>query len=99
MDTNRDYQAATIDGRAVMHSELSEAFDMVKNSEHWKNPIDATIEWPGTSTLKVILEAIRYFTATEPSYSCQSFRTWADGTQEQETIWITADGYYAGPAN
>ena len=94
MDTNRDYEAGIIDGRSVMQSELKEAFEMVENAEHWKNPIDVTIEWPGTSTLKVILYAIEYFTATVGSANPEVFTLGA-----QEYVTITADGYYAGPAN
>ena len=88
-----DYPATVIDGREIMKSELDEAFDMVRNPEHWKLPIKTTIEWPGTSTLKVILEAVEYFTATEAKAFPEVFTLGA-----QEYVTITADGYYAGPA-
>ena len=67
------------------HDQLEKAFDLVKNREHWKNPIDAYCRG---ENLAVISEAISYFTATLPSIS------------QQENGWyrVVAQGYRQGPA-
>ena len=50
-----------IDGRDVTHGELDDAFNRVKNPEHWKYPIDATIEIADLHEQRMIAEAVVYF--------------------------------------
>lgn len=67
--------------------QLSEAFDAVKNEEHWKNPVDAIVP----AEMRGVLErAIPWYTGTEANF---------EETDEPGQIHVTAPGYYAGPCN
>ena len=78
-------------------AELSEAFDRVKNMDHWKGPIDATL----TATIdeiKLILRAIEFYTATRGDIRFIEPET---VTIQEPMLWkvqIRAKGYWAGPA-
>ena len=61
------------------------AFDSVCDAEHWKNPIDSECE---KSNRALIEEAIRYFTATVPT-----FKELPNGK-----LRVQAKGYRLGPA-
>jgi|SRR5580704_14773611 hypothetical protein len=79
--------------------ELSAAFDLVKNRENWKLPVQACV--PGTADVKVISAAVTFFTGSIP----EILPVTADGEHagwEQEwsgdhpPFWyVTARGYYA----
>ncbi len=47
------------------HEELETAFDLVKDKEHWKNPI---YSYCTSEEIKIIAAAIQYFTATEAKF-------------------------------
>lgn len=67
--------------------QLSEAFDAVKNEEHWKNPVDAIV----AAEMRGVLEkAIPWYTGTEASF---------EDDAEDGYLRVTALGYYAGPCN
>jgi hypothetical protein len=72
------------------NAELTAAFDKVKNADHWKNPIDATIP---VADVDITAKAIEFFTATKASL----FRV--GGIDGKVRMRVTAPGYYAGPAN
>lgn len=67
--------------------QLADAFDIVKNAEHWKNPIDAVVPRDMTDVLG---RAIPWFTGTEASFS---------DTAKPDEVRVTAMGYWAGPCN
>ena len=66
------------------HGELSMAFDLVKDEEHWKNPIDAHID---PKYVDACCAAIEYFTSTTADFV------------ETETgkVHIVAGGYWSVP--
>lgn len=65
--------------------QLTEAFDKVKDENHWKNPIDAIVP----SDQKDILEkAIPWFTGTEAVF---------EKCKKDGHLRVTAPGYFAGP--
>lgn len=43
--------------------QLSDAFDLVKNSKHWKNPINKSVV---TKDPNLIIEAVIHFTGSVP---------------------------------
>lgn len=65
--------------------ELRQAFELVQNREHWKNPVNAVIN---ECDKEIVQEAVIYFTATVPT-----FTQLADGK-----LRVQAAGYWAGPA-
>lgn len=67
--------------------QLSEAFDVVKDQDRWKNPIDAIV--PRTM-IAVLEKAIPWFTGTPADF---------EETQDPDKVRVTAPGYYAGPCN
>lgn len=68
--------------------ELSDAFDAVKDADHWKNPIDAIVE---RSMWDVLSYSIPYYTGTPADYD--------DVEGRPEMIRVFAPGYFAGPCN
>lgn len=64
-------------------AELDAAFDLVKAKDHWKNPIDATIE-ADEDTRAAIHAAVAFFTGSETTVHPQP-----DGR-----VRFTAPGYY-----
>jgi hypothetical protein len=69
-------------GYPYTHEQLSAAFDMVKNPENWKNPINAIV--PESADITLITEAIRFFTG-----SVSKVEPMGDNS-----VKITALGYY-----
>lgn len=67
--------------------QLSDAFNAVRNAEHWKNPVDAVIP---RDMMDVVGRAVPWFTGTEASFS---------DTLKPEEVRVTAMGYWAGPCN
>ena len=70
------------------HDQLSEAFDVVKDHEHWKNPIDAVVS---ADKRDVLTHAIPYFTGTAADFD--------DEGLDPGKLRVFADGYFAGPCN
>lgn len=68
--------------------QIDEAFDLVKNEEHWKNPIDTVIP---AEKREIVEKAIPWFTGTDAEF------TEIDG--QPQNLRVTAPGYYAGPCN
>lgn len=64
---------------AAMHA----AFDLVKNPENWKYPVDAVI--PGDSDTDLIANAVIFFTGSPPTFTHNP-----DGT-----LSVFAAGYYS----
>lgn len=64
--------------------QLADAFDLVKNRNNWKNPINKNVV---TKDPNLIVEAIIYFTGSVPFYipvkNCK------------DKYLFKADGYYA----
>lgn len=92
-----DLNDALKDGRAaqpITHNNgcaleaLENAFDNVANVLDWKAPIRAMV---AEADLEVTLEAIRFYTATEPSTCQQHF---SNGT----FYLVSSVGYREGPA-
>ena len=48
--------------RQYSQEDLHSAFDRVKNKEHWKLPIQCTVDYKGEDDLKLVTEAVIYFT-------------------------------------
>ena len=46
--------------------ELRQAFELVQNREHWKNPVNAVIN---ECDKEIVQEAVIYFTATVPTFT------------------------------
>ena len=68
-------------------AELTAAFQLVANRDHWKNAISARVE--ADADLELIQEAIIHFTGTVPTFErCPSGR-----------VLVKAAGYYAGPCS
>ena len=68
--------------------QLEQAFDSVKDKEHWKNPIDAVVE---ADQRDVLSRAIPWYTGTEAEFHEIN----GDGSK----LRVTAPGYFAGPCN
>jgi hypothetical protein len=76
---------------------LAAAFDHVSNPSDWRAPIHATVAIHEKEAigLDVFIEAIKYFTGTEPNVYI------VDGFNEQTrtaTYRIVSEGYRLGPA-
>lgn len=67
--------------------EISDAFDLVKDAEHWKNPIDAIIP---AGKQAVVERAIPWYTGTEAAF---------EECDRAGYLRVTAPGYFAGPCN
>jgi hypothetical protein len=74
-------------------SALSDAFDRVKNAEHWKGPIRAHVTVTDEADVETILDAIEFYTATAGT------ATLVESTPIGKRYLVTAPGYWAGPAN
>ena len=72
--------------KTYTHSELSRAFDAVKNPKDWKAEIAAFM--PGEAVM-VVTAAIEFFTATQPVVRLD--------TRTMRYL-VTSEGYRAGPA-
>lgn len=86
-----------IDASSARHSILNAAFDQIKDRTDWKNPINAlvTIHKDDQIGLGIYIEAIKYFTATEPNvYIAKGF----DADSKQATYRIVSEGYRLGLA-
>ena len=73
-----------IAGKPVTRGQLAEKFDLIKNEDHWKNPINKTIDKPSDNDLEMLHEAVHFFTG-----SCLTTYPRDDGRLHCE-----ADGYF-----
>jgi hypothetical protein len=69
------------------HTQLTEAFERVRNPNDWKAPIFAEI--PSTER-RVVQKAIYWFTATVPVFAAVP--------RDAQRLMVTATGYRLGPA-
>lgn len=67
--------------------ELDAAFELVKDKEHWKNPIDAVVD---EGMVHVLTFAIPWFTGTPAEF---------EPCEEAGKIRVRSIGYWAGPCN
>ena len=67
--------------------QLEKAFDSVRDSEHWKNPIKKVLKLKGLD-VALIKEAVIFFTSTSASFT----------SLPKNKVLVEADGYYMGPA-
>ncbi len=81
---NTDSLLPVINGRRIPATELSVAFDRVKDSERWKNPIDATIDIVSDEDQKIIEEAIVFYTGSRATFT----------PNRNKQVRVEADGYY-----
>jgi len=68
------------------HETLSKAFDAVADPGDWRAPIAV---WLPGEAVNLVVEAIRYFTATDPKVGLDMHRM---------RYLVTSEGYRAGPA-
>jgi hypothetical protein len=59
-------------------ADLAEAFDVVKNAEHWKNPIDADLPeaWSTEERRKQIRAAVIWYTGSVPAFHRVPGKPW-----------------------
>ena len=86
-----------VDWTRARQAILAAAFDQISNPNDWRAPINAlmTIHEYDSISLGVYVEAVKYFTGTEPNTYV------ADGFNErtrQATYRIVSEGYRLGPA-
>ena len=78
---------------------LGEFFDLVKNKEHWKNPIQS---YCTSEEIKGVSAAIEFYTATHPSfdYLCEVEHGKENGRFKvgDHIFLVRAEGYRKGPA-
>jgi hypothetical protein len=85
-------EAAAARGHKFSVDAMQAAFSRVQDPEDWRAPIKATVETWNFEDIELVLDAIRFYTATEPIW-------FAHGRGENGyRFQITADGYRAGPA-
>ena len=78
-------------------AELSRAFDRVKNSDHWKGPIDGFCR---IEERYLIASAIMFYTSTEARFS-ETLPGVSGSFVPLPADWlrVQAVGYWNGPAN
>ncbi len=87
-----DYQndlVAIVDGEYVTRGALSQAFDSVKDSKHWKNPIDRVVTVDTWHDIRMIQEAVKFFAGCVARTDI--VRHTADG---KIRVHVQAPGYY-----
>lgn len=76
-----------IGDRPVTRGELRDAFDLVCDTENWKNPIHRAIAYSGSDaddlTLELIRVAVPFFTGSAVTIK-----------KGRDEVIVTADGYY-----
>ena len=80
------------------YKQLCDAFDLVKDGEHWKNPIDSLCT---TEEVAAVAAAIWYFTATKPIFDYIGKVETSEHKrfkENQHIMKVRADGYRRGPA-
>ncbi len=74
---------AEVNGRKVTRGELKLAFELVEDDKNWKNPIDITIDDPGSAMISMIDEAVLFFTGARPIFE-----------YDNKNVRVHAAGYY-----
>jgi len=69
-----------------MFAQLDGAFNVIKNKEDWRAPIDVVVH---KYAVDIVCASIEYFTATEPKKTLML---------ESGNYRITSEGYRMGPA-
>jgi len=70
-------------GTEYLDAELQEAFDPVKNQEHWKGPINAVIH---KDYRDITYHAIKHFTGTEAKFYAIE--------KHPDLLFVSADGVW-----
>ena len=78
-----DFLMPVVNGRRIPIKELSVAFDRVKDSERWKNPICSLMAPPTDEERQIIFEAIVFYTGSLATF-----------TPEGDLVRVEAAGYY-----
>lgn len=86
-----------VNAEVVRQAILAAAFDHISNPQDWRAPIHATvtIHEKDEISLGVYVDAVKYFTSTEPNIYI------VDGFNEKTrtaTYRIVSEGYRLGPA-
>lgn len=68
------------------HEELKAAFELVEDKRHWKNPINTVIEIDDERQMRLIREAVIYFTGSVPEFEKVNYG--------QNRYHVTAAGYF-----
>lgn len=71
-----------VSSQGYTHAELNEAFRLIQNAQHWKNPIDA---WIHPSKFEICDEACCYFTGS---------RLRRAQSAGDSALRVTAPGYF-----
>jgi hypothetical protein len=82
------------------HDALKAAFELVETKGDWKAPIES---YCTTDEVKIIAEAIKFFTATEAHFDYIGVYSTPDGGATRFKVGdhimkVRADGYRKGPA-
>lgn len=75
--------ADTVEGIVAASDRRLEVFELVQNEDHWKNPIDATID-ADAATMDEIADAVVFYTGSVPTFE----RVQGNGLR------VRAAGYY-----
>lgn len=73
--------------RGYTDEQMQEAFDLVKDADHWKNPIDRIVDRKHVDVLDV---AITWYTGMPAFF---------EDVDDPAKVRVTCDGYFAGPCN
>lgn len=89
--------AVNVNRTTARHQLLEVAFNQIANPSDWRSPIHATVEVHESDQigLGLYLEAVQYFTGTEPSAYI------VDGFNPETRVAryrIVSEGYRLGPA-
>ena len=74
--------------RVYLQEELHSAFDRVKNKEHWKLPIQCSIDYKDQEDINLITEAVVHFTGSVPQFDVYQLKS------GKKRVRIFAVGYY-----
>lgn len=86
----------TVAGKPVCKNELSAAFDLVRNRDNWKKPIDCKVQL-NVNQVMLINYAIPFFAGCEPTFTPEPHQAvqFDNAGQPVLTYRVTAKGYYA----
>lgn len=76
-----------VEGMLIEKAILKGAFDLVKTSYDWREPIDTSVDETCEFDRDVLARAIEFFTGTTAKFVPRTAGGW----------WVKADGYRAGP--
>lgn len=89
--TDKDEIVAAEAQYRFTRGELHDAFNLVHNLIHWKNPIDIVVELRGNPERQVcaIRQAVIFFTGSVPTIEYTD-----DSSLSRPKIQVKANGYY-----